>query len=106
MQRLIECKGHTDKIRSLVWQPRQNDQILSSCSKDGTIVLWDVKSGQKARETERKDRRNYEKHQWNAEGTVFASYFENGEGDSVVFFDYRTCKVMKQWEAKFEICDI
>ena len=88
-----ECKGHTDKIKNIQWKPDSNESVFSTCSKDGSIALWDVKTGKMQRTTEKREKANYLKHVWNPEGTLFATFFEQGDSDSVAFFDYRTCKV-------------
>ncbi|EPZ32121.1 Optic atrophy 3-like domain-containing protein [Rozella allomycis CSF55] len=38
-----QFKGHGGSIEDLQWSPKEND-VFASCSTDGTIKLWDVRS--------------------------------------------------------------
>jgi WD40 repeat protein len=42
-EKVIQLKGHTKKITSIAWSP--NDSLICTASEDGTIILWDTKTG-------------------------------------------------------------
>ncbi|KAI9816422.1 MAG: hypothetical protein M1832_005089 [Thelocarpon impressellum] len=39
-----ELRGHTASVQDVAWKPK-SDSELASCSADGTVRLWDVRSG-------------------------------------------------------------
>ncbi|KAF7804846.1 WD repeat-containing protein GTS1 [Senna tora] len=41
-----ECKGHTDTINQILFSGPSNPHVLSSCSSDGTIRIWDTRNFQ------------------------------------------------------------
>lgn len=41
-----ECKGHSDTINQILYFGPSNPHVLSSCSSDGTIRIWDARTFQ------------------------------------------------------------
>lgn len=42
-EKVIQLKGHKKKITSIAWSP--NDSLICTASEDGTIILWETKTG-------------------------------------------------------------
>ncbi|KIW64451.1 hypothetical protein PV04_09383 [Phialophora macrospora] len=40
--------GHVGSIKNVRWQPASGNKILATCSRDGSICLWDLRCAQKA----------------------------------------------------------
>ncbi|OAP62912.1 hypothetical protein AYL99_02139 [Fonsecaea erecta] len=38
--------GHMGSIKRVQWQPGSGDQVLATCSRDGSVGLWDLRCGQ------------------------------------------------------------
>lgn len=38
--------GHVGSIKNVRWQPGSGDQILATCSRDGSVCLWDLRCAQ------------------------------------------------------------
>lgn len=48
--RLITLAGHTQSVKCVTWEP-ENGNLLCSGGRDGTILVWDLRVGEKWRES-------------------------------------------------------
>ena len=40
----LECKGHSDTVERIVWNPSSSDQFVSAGG-DGDLRFWDARTG-------------------------------------------------------------
>lgn len=84
---LLTLRGHTAQIKSVVWSP--NGQFIASGSNDGTVKLWDVKTGRMERSIPQDGR--ITAVAWSLDSRRLASASTNGTAD---VYDAATGKLL------------
>jgi len=97
LTREFSCKGHTDSVDQLCWNPRSSD-VFATASGDKTVRIWDARSG-KCTSTINTKGENINIC-WSPNGHSIAV---GNKEDLVTFIDTKTCKARHHEQFKVEV---